>query len=93
MRSTLVSLLIGLIVIAVLGVGGYFVLKKFRVGADVATQEKSADLNKDEKVDGLDLNMLLKAISEKSENPNFDLNSDGKVDSTDADLLARQWQQ
>ena len=93
MRSTLVSLLIGLIVIAVLGVGGYLVLKKFKVGADVATQEKSADLNKDEQVDGLDLNMLLKAISEKRENPNFDLNSDGKVDSTDADLLARQWQQ
>lgn len=92
MKSTLVSLIIGAVIVIALGVGGYFIVKKLTVGADVNTA-KSADFNSDGKVDGLDLNLLLKAIENKSENPKYDLNSDGKVDSTDADIISKQWKQ
>lgn len=93
MRSTLVTIIIAVLIIGALAVGGYFVVKKFRVSADVENQTKSADLNNDGKIDGLDLNILLNAISDKSENPKFDLDGDGKVDSSDADQLSKQWEE
>ncbi|MDH4358861.1 MAG: dockerin type I domain-containing protein [Candidatus Berkelbacteria bacterium] len=91
MRSTLISLIIGVVVVALIGVGGYFLVKKLQASADVETSAKSADLNADNKVDGLDLNLLLKAIENKSEAPRYDLNSDSKVDSNDIDVLEKQW--
>jgi len=93
MRSTFITVIIAVLIIGALVVGGYFVFKKFNVSADVESQTKSADLNNDGKIDGLDLNVLLNAISDKSENPKFDLNGDGKIDSSDADELSRQWKE
>ena len=90
MRSTFVTVVIGVLVVATLVAGGYFLVRRL-VSADVESQTKSADFNRDGKIDGLDLNILLKAVADKSENPKFDLNGDGKVDSSDADQLSRQW--
>jgi len=93
MRSTLISLIIGLLVVAGVGFGGYYLIKKLSVSADVDSSVESADFNADQIVDGLDLNMLLKAVSNESENPKYDLNNDSKVDSLDADELTKQWNQ
>jgi len=78
-------------VVALIGVGGYYLIKRLGVGADVESSTKSADLNADNKVDGLDLNLLLKAVENKSEAPRYDLNNDSKVDSNDIDVLEKQW--
>jgi len=64
-------------------------VKRF-ASADVSTTEKSCDLNKDGKVDALDINAMISAISDKSENPNFDLNKDGKVDNLDLNICLKQ---
>jgi len=91
MRSTFISLIIGLAIILIVGFGGYFLVKKFRVSADIKASSQSADLNRDGKVDSLDLNSLLTAISDESENPKFDLNSDGQLDQGDINELMKQW--
>jgi len=93
MKSTLISLIIGLVIIIALGVGGYLIIKKFSASADVVGQVNcdDADLNKDGKVNALDLNSLLNAISSQSENPKYDINKDGKVDSQDTNALMKCW--
>ena len=89
MKNKLTSILIT-IVILVLLVGAGYMLYTRSVSADTA-DEMTADLNNDNKVDSQDLNSLLKAVGDKSENPKFDVNQDGIVDSTDVDALLKNW--
>lgn len=93
MKSTIISLLIGLIIIAGLGFGGYYLYKKFKVSADESSGGNCqlADLNKDGQVNALDLSMITTAISNNSENPNYDLNKDGKVNNDDISVLMKCW--
>lgn len=93
MRSTFSSILIGIVIIAIIGLGGYFLVKKFTASADVAVVpvEVSADFNKDGKVDALDLNMLINAISTKSTDLKYDLNGDKKVDSLDLNIFITKY--
>jgi hypothetical protein len=94
MRSTLTSLIIGLLIILAVGVGGYYVVNKLRASADVestSTASTSADINKDGKVDALDLNAMVNAIANKSTDKRFDLNSDSKVDSLDLNILINNY--
>ena len=91
MRSTVVSIIIAIVIILALGGGGYLVYKKFIASADVTTTVKSADLNGDDKINALDMNILIRAIGEKSANPNYDLNGDGIVDGLDLKVITSQW--
>ena len=93
MRSSITSIIIGLVVIAVIGFGGYFIIKKFRASADTESSGTtlSADLNKDGKVDALDMNILTNAISAKSTDKKYDLNKDGEVNSLDLNILINQY--
>lgn len=91
MRSTALSIIIALAIILALGGGAYLLIKKFTASADVASGPKSADLNSDGKVDVLDLNILIRAISERSENMKYDINSDSVVDTFDQKALMNQW--
>ena len=93
MRSTITSLLIGLVIIGVLGFGGYYLIKKFTASADVTSTANCqlTDLNKDGQVNTLDLSMITTAISNNSENPNYDLNTDGKVNNDDISVLMKCW--
>lgn len=95
MRSTLTSLIIGLIIILAVGFGGYYVIHRLRASADVesttTTASSNADINKDGKVDALDLNALVNAISKKSTDKKYDLNGDGKVDSLDLNILINNY--
>ncbi len=90
MKSTLTSLIIGLIIILIVGFGGYYVINKLRASADVdssTTAATNADINKDSKVDALDLNALVNAIAAKSKDKKYDLNGDGAVDNLDLNIL------
>ncbi|MFH1767389.1 MAG: dockerin type I domain-containing protein [Patescibacteria group bacterium] len=90
MRSTLTSLIIGLIIILAVGFGGYYIVNKLRASADVENSSSAAakaDINKDGVVNALDLNALNNAISSKSTDKKYDLNSDGKVDTLDLNVL------
>ena len=89
MKSSLKSLLIGLVIVVVLATAGYFIVKKFVVSADVQDEKADSDLNKDDKVDLLDLNLLIKAVGDKSENPKFDLDKNGQVNSLDINVLMK----
>ena len=91
MRSTALSIIIALVIILGLGGGAYLLIKKFTASADVESGPKSADLNSDQKVDALDLNILIRAISEKSENMKYDINNDGAIDNLDQKALMSQW--
>lgn len=91
MRSSVLGVIIALVIIVALGGGGYLVYKKFIASADVASPLKNADLNGDGKVNSLDINILIRAIGEKSANPNYDLNSDGVVDNLDMKVITSQW--
>jgi len=94
MRSTLTSLIIGLLIILAVGFGGYYVVNKLRASADVETESStaiSADINKDGKVDALDLNALITAISSKNTDKRYDLNSDSKVDNLDLNILINNY--
>jgi hypothetical protein len=94
MRSTLTSLIIGLLIILAVGVGGYYVVNKLRASADVedsTTASKNADINKDGKVDALDLNAMVNAISSKNTDKRYDLNNDSKVDSLDLNILINNY--
>ena len=75
--------------VIILAVAGYFVVKKFIVSADVQDGKADSDLNKDDKVDLLDLNLLIKAVGDKSENPKFDLDQNGQVNSLDINVLMK----
>jgi flagellar basal body-associated protein FliL len=89
MKSKLTSILITIVVLALLVMAGYMLYTRY-VSADTA-DEVVADLNNDNKVDSQDLNSLLKAVGDKSENPKFDVNQDGSVDSADVDALLKNW--
>jgi len=89
MKSSLKTLLIGLIVVVILAGAGYFIVKRFIVSADVPDEKADSDLNKDGKVDLLDLNLLIKAVGDKSENPKFDLDRNGQVNSLDINVLMK----
>jgi len=90
MKSTVISIILGIIIVAAVGLGVWLIIRKFTANADVSGTEKSCDLNKDEKVDALDINAMISAISDKSENPNYDLNKDGKVDNLDLNICLKQ---
>jgi uncharacterized protein (UPF0333 family) len=93
MKSTFSSILIGIVIIAIIGLGGYYVVKKFTASADVEVGNRtvSADFNGDGKIDALDLNSLINAMEAKSTDAKFDLNSDGKVDSLDLNIFITQY--
>jgi len=94
MRSTLTSLIIGLLIIVVVGFGGYYIVNRLRASADVATTSTastSADINKDGVVDALDLNAMVNAIASKNTDKKYDLNGDGKVDSLDLNILINNY--
>ncbi|MCX6809342.1 MAG: dockerin type I domain-containing protein [Candidatus Berkelbacteria bacterium] len=93
MRSSITSIIIGLVIIAAVGFGGYLIIKKFRASADTESSGTtlSADLNKDGKVDALDLSVLTTAMSEKSTDKKYDLNKDGEVNSLDLNILINQY--
>ncbi len=89
MKSKFTSILVTIVVLALLIGAGYMLYTRY-VSADTA-DEVIADLNNDNKVDSQDLNSLLKAVGDKSENPKFDVNQDGAVDSADVDTLLKNW--
>ena len=91
MRSTAVNVITILIVLGALVGGGYLLLNKFKASADVASTAPSLDFNSDGKVDSLDLNMLISAVSDKSQNPKYDLNKDNTVNSLDIDYFNAHW--
>jgi len=94
MRSTLTSLIIGLLIILAVGFGGYYIVNKLRASADIestSSAETNADINKDGKVDALDLNALVNAISSKNSDKRYDLNSDSKVDSLDLNIMVNSY--
>lgn len=93
MRSTAISILIGLVIIAAIGFGGYYIVKKLRASADIESgaTATNTDLNGDGRTDALDLNMLVNAMSNKSKDAKFDLNKDGKVDSLDLNILIKYY--
>ena len=72
------------------GFGGYYVINKLRASADVestTSASANADINKDGKVNALDLNALVNAIHDKSTDKKYDLNNDGKLDTLDLNVL------
>jgi len=94
MKSTITALIVGLLIVLIVGGGGYLLYKKFKASADVPSGTGNcelADFNKDGAVNSLDLNMLITAIANNSQNPKFDLNKDGKVDNADIDVLMKCW--
>ena len=94
MRSTAMSLIVGLVVVGIVGFGIYFLVNKFRAGADVDLVSfscENADFNKDGEVNVLDLNMITTAISSNTENPKYDLNKDGVIDDADIGLVTSCW--
>lgn len=90
MRSTAVSIIIAIVIIGSLGGGAYLVYKKFNAGADSLAQ-KNPDLNGDGKVNALDLNIELKAISDQSKDTKYDLNNDSTVDDLDTQVMMKAW--
>jgi len=90
MRKKVTSIILAVVVLVAVIVAGYLIYKKFIASADVESSVVT-DLNGDNQTNAQDLNVLLKAIENKSENPKFDLNGDGKVDSSDADTLLKSW--
>ncbi len=90
MKNKILTIATLLIVIACVGVGGFFIYKNFAVNADVEGKPET-DLNNDGQTNSQDLNALLKAVDDKSENPKFDVNKDGAVDSSDVDTLIKNW--
>jgi hypothetical protein len=93
MRSTIISVLIGLVIIGAVGFGGYYIVNKLKASADIESGATAVntDLNKDGKTDALDLNMLVNAISNKSKDAKFDLNKDGKLDALDINVLINHY--
>jgi hypothetical protein len=89
MSHKVLSGIVWTLTVAIVVLGAYFVYTKLIVNADA--NSVSADLNNDGTVNALDLNSLIKAVDDKSENPKFDLNNDGKVDSSDIDVLIKSW--
>ena len=93
MRSTIVSLILGLVIVASVGFGGYYIVKKLRADADVNVTPTtlSADLNGDGEVNALDLSIMTNAMSSGEANSKYDLNRDGKLNSLDLNILLNQY--
>jgi hypothetical protein len=94
MRSTFSSLIVGLVIILIIGFGGYYIITKLRANADVTggtAATTSADINKDGTVNALDLNAITNAIAAKSTDKRYDLNSDGAVNVLDLNILIGQY--
>ena len=94
MRSTFSSLIVGLVIILIIGFGGYYIITKLRANADVnstSTAIASADINKDGKVNALDLNAMTNAIAAKSTDKRYDLNGDGVTNVLDLNILISQY--
>lgn len=91
MKNKILSIFIWIIAIGLFGFAGYYAYSKISVSAD--SQSADYDLNNDGIINALDLNSLIKAVDDKSENPKFDLNGDSKIDSTDIDALIKNWPQ
>lgn len=95
MRSTFSSLIVGLVIILIIGFGGYYIITKLRANADVSGSATStaagADINKDGKVNALDLNAMTNAIAAKSTDKRYDLNSDGAINALDLNILIGQY--
>lgn len=94
MKSSLISMLIAVLVIGGIILGGFLIYKKFSVSADTSVESSctKADINKDSKVNSLDLNMLIKAVAQKStDTAKYDINSDKVVDSADIDAQESCW--
>lgn len=94
MRSSLISMLIAIFIVGGIIFGGFLIYKRFSVSADVmdnSTCSKS-DVNADGKVNSLDLNSLIKAVSGGStDTQKYDINSDGTVNSSDTESLNSCW--
>jgi len=92
MRSTVISIILGIVIIVGVGYGGYYVVKKLRVGADIESSSTvDVDLNGDGVVNALDLSMMTKAISDGSSDKKFDLNNDGKLNSLDLNVFLNNY--
>ncbi len=92
MRSTIVSIILGIIIILGVGYGGYYVVKKLRASADIENPTNvNADLNDDGEINALDLNMMTKAISDGSSDKKFDLNNDSKLNSLDLNVFLNNY--
>lgn len=92
MRSTIISIILGIVIIVGAGYGGYYVVKKLRVGADTdVASVVDVDLNEDGVINALDLSMLTKAISDGSSDKKFDLNGDGKLNSLDLNVFLNNY--
>ncbi len=94
MRSTVISIILGVAIIVGVGYGGYYVVEKLRASADIETAtEVDVDLNGDGTINALDLSMMTKAISDGSSDKKFDLNSDGKLNSLDLNVFLNNYPQ
>lgn len=92
MRSTVISIILGIVIIVGVGYGGYYVVKKLRANADVESSSTvNVDLNGDGVVNALDLSMMTKAISDGSSDKKFDLNNDGKLNSLDLNVFLNNY--
>lgn len=94
MRSSSWSVAIAILVIAVIIFGGFLLYRQFGVSADeVAVSScQRADINNDSKVNSLDLNILINAISSgSSDATKYDINSDKKVDNNDIEAQKDCW--
>lgn len=94
MRSSLTSMLIAIVVIGGIIVAGFLIYKKFSVSADTAVESScaKADINKDGKVNSLDLNMLVKAVGQGStDTAKYDINADRQVNNSDIDSQKSCW--
>lgn len=92
MRSTVISIILGIVIILGVGYGGYYVVKKLRASADIETTSTvNIDLNGDGVVNALDLSMMTKAISDGSTDKKFDLNKDGRVNSLDLNVFLNNY--
>lgn len=94
MRSSIVSMLIAILVIGGVILGGFLLYKKFSASADTVTQSScvKSDINKDSKVNSLDLNLLIKAVAQKSTDlTKYDINSDKAIDDADIQSLKSCW--
>ena len=92
MKSTFMSLLIGILLIALVGFGSHYIIKRYKISADISTATKG-DINGDGKVDALDLNAVLSDISSGKYDKKADLNGDGKVDTLDLNYIISSWSQ
>lgn len=95
MRSTFSSLIVGLVIILIIGFGGYYIITKLRANASTEGSATgatvTADINKDGKINALDLNAMTNAIAATSTDKRYDLNSDGALNALDLNILIGQY--